>query len=100
MAVSGPDEQPGLAPQRWHSLRAFRNGSFRHLWAGIIVNGFAIWMNRLTVGWFVFDQTDSATDSRCPLRALRETSGTLLGNLQPFNNALHGFGNIFYTDVL
>ncbi len=60
MAVSGPDGQSGLAPQRWHSLRAFRNGSFRHLWAGIIVNGFAVWINRLTVGWFVFDQTDSA----------------------------------------
>jgi len=46
--------------QRWHSLRVFRNSGYRRLWAGITVNGFAIWINRVAVGWFVFDQTNSA----------------------------------------
>ena len=44
---------PGLE----HSLRAFRNRAYRQLWSGLIVNGFANWITRLTVGWFVFDQT-------------------------------------------
>lgn len=42
------------------SLRIFRNRAFRQLWAGLIVNGLANWVTRLTVGWFVFDQTGSA----------------------------------------
>ena len=46
--------------ERWHSLRVFRNRGYRRLWTGVIVNGFAVWISRLTVGWFVFDQTDSA----------------------------------------
>ena len=46
--------------ERWHSLRVFRNRGYRRLWTGVIVNGFAVWVSRLTVGWFVFDQTDSA----------------------------------------
>ena len=55
------DDRNGEAePRRWHSLRTFRNRAFRRLWSGIIVNGFANWMTRLTVGWFVFDQTGSA----------------------------------------
>ena len=43
-----------------HPLRAFRNRAFRQLWAGVILNGFATWVTRLTVGWFIFDQTGSA----------------------------------------
>jgi MFS family permease len=43
-----------------HPLRAFRNRAFRQLWASVILNGFATWVTRLTVGWFVFDQTGSA----------------------------------------
>lgn len=58
--MTSEDHGGKSARQRWHSLRAFRNRAFRRLWAGFIVNGFAIWINRLTVGWFVFDQTDSA----------------------------------------
>jgi MFS family permease len=84
MAVSEPDGQPDLAPQRWHSFRAFRNGTFRHLWAGIIVNGFAVWINRLTVGWFIFDQTDSAL-----LTAVSFTMGSAPGVLfAPFGGAI------------
>ena len=49
-------QPPGIP----HSLRAFRNHAYRQLWAGVIVNGFANWMTRLTVGWFVFDVTGSA----------------------------------------
>ena len=45
---------------RWHALRAFRNPAYRRLWVAIIVNGFAVWVSRLTVGWFVFDETGSA----------------------------------------
>ncbi len=60
MAVTISGGEQDAEPRRWHSLRAFRNGAFQHLWAGIIVNGFAVWIGRLTVGWFVFDQTDSA----------------------------------------
>ncbi len=60
MALTVLGGEQDAEPRRWHSLRAFRNGAFRHLWAGIIVNGFAVWIGRLTVGWFVFDQTDSA----------------------------------------
>ena len=44
----------------WHALRAFRNPAYRRLWVAIIVNGFAVWVSRLTVGWFVFDETGSA----------------------------------------
>lgn len=43
-----------------HPLRAFRNRAFRQLWTSVILNGFATWVTRLTVGWFVFDQTGSA----------------------------------------
>ena len=43
-----------------HSLRTFRNPVYRRLWSGIVINGFANWITRLTVGWFVFDQTRSA----------------------------------------
>ena len=69
---------------RWHALRAFRNNSFRHLWVGIIVNGFAIWIGRLTVGWFVFDQTNSAL-----LTAISFTMGSAPGILfAPFGGAI------------
>ena len=73
-----------MKPRRWHSLRAFRNGSFRHLWAGIVVNGFAVWSGRLTVGWFVFDQTNSAL-----LTAISFTMGSAPGILfAPFGGAI------------
>ena len=84
MPVSGPEGQSDQAPQRWHSLRVFRTPSFRHLWAGIIVNGFAAWITRLTVGWFVFDQTDSAL-----LTAVSFTMGSAPGVLfAPFAGAI------------
>ncbi len=41
-------------------LRAARYRPFRQLWTASIVGGFAQWMNRLAVGWFVLDQTGSA----------------------------------------
>ena len=41
-------------------LRAARHRPFRQLWAGSIIAGFAQWMNRLAIGWFVLDQTGSA----------------------------------------
>ena len=41
-------------------LRAARHKSFRQLWGAAVVAGFANWMNRVAVGWFVLDQTDSA----------------------------------------
>ena len=41
-------------------LRAAHHKPFRQLWVATIVAGFANWMNRLAVGWFVLDQTDSA----------------------------------------
>ena len=46
--------------RRWRSLRTLRNRAFRRLLSAVVVNGFANWANRLTVGWFVFDQTNSA----------------------------------------
>ena len=57
MEVKVPD---AASPRRWHSLRSFRNRAYRRLWLGVITNGFASWITRLTVGWFVFDQTGSA----------------------------------------
>ena len=52
-------DDPTTATEK-HPLRAFRNPAFRQLWAAVILNGFATWVTRLTVGWFVFDQTGSA----------------------------------------
>ena len=71
-------------PRLWHSLRTFRNRAFRQLWSGIVVNGFANWITRLTVGWFVFDQTRSAL-----LTAISFTMGTAPGLLvAPFGGAI------------
>ncbi len=71
-------------PRLWHSLRTFRNRAFRQLWSGVVVNGFANWITRLTVGWFVFDQTGSAL-----LTAISFTMGTAPGLLvAPFGGAI------------
>ena len=37
-----------------------RNRAFRRLFTGVLLSGFGNWVTRLTVGWFVFDQTGSA----------------------------------------
>ena len=73
-----------VEPRLWHSLRTFRNRAFRQLWSGIVVNGFANWITRLTVGWFVFDQTGSAL-----LTAISFTMGSAPGLLvAPFGGAV------------
>ena len=53
MVVSGPEGQSDQAPQRWHSLRALREPSFRHLWAGIIVTGRMIAYSGLVPDWWI-----------------------------------------------
>ena len=76
------DNEAGPGPR--HSLRAFRNRAYRQLWSGLIVNGFANWITRLSVGWFVFDQTGSAL-----LTAISFTMGSAPGLLvAPFGGAI------------
>jgi MFS family permease len=78
-------DRNGVAgPRLWHSLRTLRYPVFRQLWAGVIINGFANWITRLAVGWFVFDQTGSAL-----LTAVSFTMGSAPGSLvAPFGGAI------------
>ena len=58
-----PTDSPSSTPTDSEStslFRAARHKPFRQFWVASIVAGFANWMNRLAVGWFVLDQTDSA----------------------------------------
>ncbi|MDA1256763.1 MAG: MFS transporter [Chloroflexi bacterium] len=50
-----------VAPARPHTgaFRSLHNSGFRWLWASGLMIGFGNWMQRLTIGWLVLDQTGS-----------------------------------------
>ncbi|MFW6174945.1 MAG: MFS transporter [Chloroflexota bacterium] len=54
----GPDPLPGPLA-RIPALRSLGYPSFRWLWGTALLIGFGNWMQRLTVGWLVLDQTES-----------------------------------------
>ena len=59
---SDPGSGPGdSGPLRVHTgpLRSLHNPAFRWLWSSGLLFGFGNWMQRLTIGWLVLDQTGS-----------------------------------------
>ncbi len=59
---SDPSSGPGdSGPLRVHTgpLRSLHNPAFRWLWSSGLLFGFGNWMQRLTIGWLVLDQTGS-----------------------------------------
>lgn len=59
---SAPGSGSGArAPLRVHTgpLRSLHNPAFRWLWTSGLLFGFGNWMQRLTIGWLVLDQTGS-----------------------------------------
>lgn len=56
------DRAPGDVRHSWTrspTLRAFQYPAYRRLWAAGLLVSFGNWIERLAVGWLVFDQTGS-----------------------------------------
>lgn len=63
-STSSSDPAPGSGARgsgRVHTgpLRSLHNSAFRWLWGAGLLFGFGNWMQRLTIGWLVLDQTGS-----------------------------------------
>jgi|TARA_B110000263_G_scaffold248871_1_gene264856 MFS family permease len=57
MASTNTSTAPAIA--HTGPLRSLHNRTFRWLWASGLLMGFGNWMQRLTIGWLVLDQTGS-----------------------------------------
>ena len=59
MQTGTTSEQSPPIPVHSGPLRSLHNNAFRWLWTAGLLIGFGNWMQRLTISWFVLDQTGS-----------------------------------------
>jgi MFS family permease len=84
MQTGTTSEQPPPIPVHSGPLRSLHNNSFRWLWTVGLLIGFGNWMQRLTISWFVLDQTGSVFLTAVSF-AVRSAPNVIFG---PFGGAI------------
>ena len=52
-------DDPANVPARSGVFASFEEPEFRRVWLGAVLFALGMWMERLAVGWFILDETDS-----------------------------------------
>src|SRR5690606_7069526 len=75
LAARVPSGRRGMTTEQPASTFApFRIPDFRAVWLGAVLYTVAQWGERVAVGWFVFDQTDSAFITAATIAAVAAPS--------------------------
>ena len=84
MQTGTTSEQSPPMPVHTGPLRSLHNNAFRWLWTAGLLIGFGNWMQRLTISWFVLDQTGSVFLTAVSF-AVRSAPNLIFG---PFGGAI------------
>ncbi|MFP6593544.1 MAG: MFS transporter [Dehalococcoidia bacterium] len=84
MQTGTTSEQSTPMPVHTGPLRSLHNNAFRWLWTAGLLIGFGNWMQRLTISWFVLDQTGSVFLTAVSF-AVRSAPNLIFG---PFGGAI------------